>query len=81
MAKGEEFSEYNNIVESFVSKNIESINYIASKERGRDMKRGVNVGEEEPNPYKIRHQAEYRVEQTDSSPIVHSLPRCTYQGC
>ncbi len=53
MAKGEEFSDYNNIVESFVSDSSESINYTASKERGWDMKRGVSVEEEEPNPYKI----------------------------
>ena len=53
MAKGEEFSDFNDIVESYVSEDTESINYIASKERGRDMKTGVSIGEEEPNPYEI----------------------------
>ena len=53
MAKGEEFSDYNNIVELFVSESIESKNYTASKERGWDKKRGVSIEEEKPNPYKI----------------------------
>ena len=46
MAKREEFNNYNNIVESSISENIEKKNYIASKERGRDMKRGVSIGED-----------------------------------
>ena len=46
MAKREESSEYNNIVELCISESIERRNYIASKERGRDMKRGVSVGED-----------------------------------
>ena len=52
MAKKEEFSDYNIIVDSFVTENIESTNYTASKERGGDMKRDVSVGEDEPNSYK-----------------------------
>ena len=34
MAKGEEFSDYNNIVETFVSESIESKNYTARREGG-----------------------------------------------
>ena len=53
MAEGEESIDYNNILESSVSENNESKNYSASEERGRDGRRGVSVGEEEPNSYEL----------------------------
>ena len=53
MAEGEESIDYNNILESSFSENAESKNYSASEERGRDGRRGVSVGEEEPNSYEL----------------------------
>ena len=53
MAKGEESSDYNNIVELCISESAESKIYTTSEERGCDGRRGVSNGDEEPNLYEI----------------------------
>lgn len=50
MAKGKEFSDYNNIVELFVSDSPESKHYTVSEER-RCHGKGLSNEDEDPNPY------------------------------
>ena len=55
MARGQESSDYNSIVTLFTTKSTKSKRKTASKERGRDERRDVRVGEEGPNLYKIEY--------------------------